>query len=112
LLHRHDHVHVDDPVEMPPDALQPLLGVGAHGRRDLHVVTGQVQLHDDLLVHFITRSSRLTPQARLRSLEGAMPMDSRYLATVRRATGMPSFERISAMRLSDSGALGGSSRIS
>src|SRR6185437_6767811 len=52
------------------------------------------------------------PLARRRSLDGARPMVSRYLATVRRATRMPSPERISAMRLSDSGALGFSSRMS
>src|SRR5579859_1530885 len=34
--------------------------------------------------------------ARLRSLEGAICMPSRYLATVRRATGMPSCDKISA----------------
>ena len=38
----------------------------------------------------------------LRSLEGASPRASRYLATVRRATAMPSPESSSAMRLSDS----------
>jgi len=36
--------------------------------------------------------------ARRRSFEAAMPIASRYLATVRRATGMPSAESSSAMR--------------
>ena len=41
-----------------------------------------------------------------------MRIASRYFATVRRATGMPSADSSSARRLSDSGAAGSSSRIS
>src|SRR6185436_3314212 len=48
----------------------------------------------------------------LRSLDGASPRASRYLATVRRATAMPSPDRSSAMRLSDSGLPGSSSLMS
>jgi hypothetical protein len=48
----------------------------------------------------------------LRSLDGGMPSASRYLATVRRATSTPSRDRISAMRLSDSGLSGSSADTS
>ncbi len=41
-----------------------------------------------------------------------MPIASRYLATVRRATGMPSAESSSAMRPSLSGSCGSSSLTS
>src|SRR5262245_7522154 len=48
----------------------------------------------------------------LRSLEGASPSASRYLATVRRATAMPSPDSSSAIRLSDNGLPGSSSLMS
>src|SRR5260370_14568697 len=49
--------------------------------------------------------------ARFRSLDGAICMPSRYLATVRRATGMPSCDRISASLLSLHGFSGFSCEI-
>src|SRR5258708_33766674 len=48
---------------------------------------------------------------RFRSLDGAICMPSRYLATVRRATGMPSCDRISASLLSLHGFSGFSCEI-
>src|ERR1700678_1035203 len=70
------------------------------------MMAGDVHLHSmfSLGNHF--------PLTRLRSLDGASPIVSRYLATVRRATGMPSPERISASRLSLKGLAGSSSRMS
>ena len=61
---------------------------------DFDMVTGKRQLHDALLfrpylLESILELLRRWPLA-LRSLEGARPSASRYLATVRRATGMPS----------------------
>src|SRR5690606_35611054 len=109
LVHRHDHVHIDHPCAMAPDALQSLLGISSNGGCDFHMMAGEIQLHDDLLVHCHCGNAYTVL---LRSFEGAMPIDSRYFATVRRATGIPSSERIPAMRLSESGAPGGSSRIS
>src|SRR5580693_1430663 len=44
--------------------------------------------------------------ARFRSLDGAICIPSRYLATVRRATGMPSCDKISASLLSLHGLSG------
>ena len=49
---------------------------------------------------------------RFRSLDGGMAMDSRYLATVRRATLMFCSASIVAMRLSLNGFLGFSSAVS
>src|SRR5687767_336185 len=51
-------------------------------------------------------------ETRLRSLDGGIPSASRYFATVRRATSTPSRDRISAMRLSESGLSGSSAATS
>src|ERR1039458_7304721 len=70
----------------------------ALAREDLDMMTGDAQLHD-LISLYVTVLCHL-PLTRLRSFDGARPIVSRYLATVRPATGMPSPERISAIRLS------------
>ncbi len=93
LLDRQHAVHVDDLVEMPHHAVELPLDVAAQGRGDVNVVAGELQLHDLLL---------------LRSLDGGIPSASRYLATVRRATWIPSPDSISAIWWSDSGRPGGS----
>src|SRR5688572_3683728 len=46
LLHRQDTMHVDHVIEMPGNALELLLHVGAHGRGYFDMVTGKRQLHD------------------------------------------------------------------
>ncbi len=50
--------------------------------------------------------------SRRRSLEAAMPMFSRYLATVRRATWMPWSPRMAAILMSLKGLEGGSAAMS
>src|ERR1700730_3822604 len=88
-------------------------------------MAGDVELHNRLLLRgeFGLTLGRPTwdwartlyicfDPALLRSLEGAMPMASRYFATVRRATGMPSPDRSSAIRPSLRGLSASSSLTS
>src|ERR1700743_1573766 len=88
-------------------------------------MAGDVELHSRLLLRgeFELTLRRAPIRARpftyicfepalLRSLEGAMPMASRYFATVRRATGMPSPDRSSAIRPSLRGLSASSSLTS
>ena len=62
----------------------------------VEVMAGQVQVHRRLLRVRVD-------QIDLRRLTGRICSDSRYLATVRRATTMPCWPRISEIWLSDSG---------
>src|SRR6185436_8975372 len=64
-------------------------------------VSGDAELHSVLL--FACTNDICRDPVRRRSFDGAMPIASRYLATVRRATGMPSPESSSAIRPSDRG---------
>src|SRR5689334_16489600 len=90
---------------MSGDALQFLLHIAPHGGSDFDVMTGDAELHSRLHSSVDSKTGYIGfDPARRRSFEGAMPMASRYFATVRRATGMPSLDRSSAMRPSDSGA--------
>src|ERR1700685_2139364 len=93
-------------IEVTHEAHEFFLNVAMQSRGDVDVVACDVQLHGifSLGNHF--------PLTRLRSLDGDSPIVSRYFATVRRATGIPSPDSISAIRLSLSGAAGSSSRIS
>src|SRR5689334_4675847 len=102
FLHGKDAMHVDDVVEVARDPLQLLLDVAAHRRGDFDMMTGKRQLHDasPFLAYLLSLKSCLVYRAAafaLRSLDGASPRASRYLATVRRATAMPSPDRSSAM---------------
>src|SRR5262245_30557148 len=74
------------------------------------MVTGKRQLHDASPCSSVC--DYLLDAFALRSLDGASPSASRYLATVRRATAMPSPDSSSAMRLSDNGLLVSSSLMS
>src|SRR6185437_3784424 len=77
------------------------------------MMAGDVELHSRLLLRVLTYVPYICLElALLRSLEGAIPMASRYLATVRRATGIPSPDRSSAMRPSLSGLSASSSLTS
>jgi hypothetical protein len=84
LLDAEDDMDVGHLVEMALQALELGIHVVPQRIRDVHMVTGQVDLHDWLLVRMNVFHSR-----RLRSLDGAMAIASRYFATVRRATLMP-----------------------
>src|SRR5262245_40157749 len=113
LLDRQDAMHVDQRLEVARDPLELLRDVAAERGRDLDVVTGQVELHGSLLFNGHEHSTcHQRAMARLRSFEGASDMASRYFATVRRATGMPSWDRISAILLSLSGVAGSSCAMS
>src|ERR1700724_2679499 len=70
-----------------------------HAEIELHVLPPKL--------HYDARAA-----ARLRSLDGAICMPSRYLATVRLATGMPSCDNISASLASLNGLSGFSCEIS
>src|SRR3974390_3284069 len=59
------------------------------------MMTAEIELHVSSLHGYDARAA-----ARFRSFDGAICMPSRYLATVRLATGMPSCDRISASLLS------------
>src|SRR4051812_7884175 len=77
------------------------------------MMTGKRQLHDWSPFLAYLHSHYLLPAAfALRSFDGASPSASRYFATVRRATAMPSPESSSAIRLSDSGLPESSSLMS
>src|SRR5215469_4552180 len=121
LLHRQHTVNVDNVIEVPADALEFLFDITPQRWGDLDVVTGDVELHRpppvgvvrDFRLHLLGHVLYIGfIPARRRSFEAAMPIASRYLATVRRATGMPSAESSSAMRPSLSGASGSSSLTS
>src|SRR5271163_4620938 len=72
------------------------------------MMTAEIKLHELPPIYiYETRAA-----ARLRSLDGAICMPSRYLATVRLATGMPSCDRISASLASLHGLSGFSWEIS
>src|ERR1700678_2342732 len=108
---------VDDLIKVTHDALNFLLHIATQGGGDFYVMSAEAQLHGRLLVVVVVldreiRSMGHLPGWRLRSFEGARPIVSRYFATVRRATGIPSPERISASRLSLKGLAGSSSRMS
>src|SRR6185312_4440927 len=103
FLHRQHTVNVDDLIEVASDALELPLHVDAQGRGDLHVMAGDVELHTRLLLVWGVSAYIAFDPARRRSFEGAMPIASRYFATVRRATGMPSPDSSSAMRPSLNG---------
>jgi hypothetical protein len=53
LLHRHDDVHVDDMLEVPVDARDLRGDVLADGRRDLDVVSREVEIHRQLLSNIL-----------------------------------------------------------
>src|SRR6185437_13495712 len=104
LLDGENTVHVDHLVEMARDALEKLLlDIAPQRGGDFDMVTREVEPHMpspcELSVRYIARGPALR-----RSLEGAIPRLSRYFATVRRATGMPSLESSSAIRPSLSGS--------
>src|SRR6185436_18474058 len=60
---------------------------------------------------FLQGARRRLQWTDLRRLEGGMRSSSRYLATVRRARGSPSWPRSSAMRESDRGCAASSASI-
>src|SRR5262245_230268 len=113
LLDREHAVHVDDALEVPQHAIELLAHVVAEGRRDLDVVARDLQLHGSILLVPSVNSPAQRPAAPWRrALEGAMPSDSRYLATVRRATCTPSAASSSTSCWSESGLPAGSCEIS
>ena len=63
----------------------------------------------DDLEHVRSNRARREQRERRRSLDEGIPIDSRYLATVRRATVMPPSSSRVTRRLSESGLPGGSS---
>src|SRR6202021_4090729 len=71
------------------------------------MMTAEIELH--VLPPSYSYDARAA--ARFRSLDGAICIPSRYLATVRLATGMPSCDRISASLLSLHGLSGFSCEI-
>src|ERR1700722_3194079 len=72
------------------------------------MMTAEIELH--VLPPSYNYDARAA--ARFRSLDGAICIPSRYLATVRLATGMPSCDKISASLASLSGLSGFSCEIS
>src|SRR5260221_278588 len=115
LFHRQHAVRIDHVIGMAHQALELLFHVAAQRGTDLDMMAGDAQMHGLLLSRetlFCRHRCIHCGCSRRRSLEGASPMDSRYFATVRRATGMPSADSSSAMRLSLRGLRAASSRIS
>lgn len=97
FLDLHDHLNIGDLVEMALQTAQFLADIVAQGVGHIQLMATDVDLHTafSLLPVCKWQVSNLPPEhlgvdqrhtSRLRSLEGAMPRDSRYLATVRRAT--------------------------
>src|SRR6185437_1977385 len=74
------------------------------------MMTAEIELHGSSFA--VTHCYDARAAARFRSLDGAICMPSRYLATVRLATGMPSCDKISASLLSLHGFSGFSCEIS
>ncbi|MNI74766.1 hypothetical protein D3C73_1308720 [compost metagenome] len=92
----HRDLHISDLVEMSLQSFEFFADVGAKRFGHFQLVSTDVDLHtaspslpvhkavDQMIYHW---NAVAWPYInRLRSLEGAIPRDSRYLATVRRAT--------------------------
>src|SRR5574343_1459654 len=95
-----NHIDAGDLVEMADDGVQLVLHVFTQGGGNFDVMT------TDLQIHFFSSLYRV-----LRKLTGGMLSDSRYLATVRRATTIPCWPSISDNWLSDKGFLPSSAAI-
>src|SRR5450631_1047930 len=110
LLHREHAVNIDQLFEMPGDSLEFFQDIATKRRRNFHMMTAEIELHE-LPPELKARFYDARAAARFRSLDGTICMPSRYLATVRLATGMPSCDRISASLLSLNGFSGFSCEI-
>src|SRR5690349_2611987 len=113
LLDREHHAGADQVAEVPfqPGDLFRNVGFQCVGERE--VMSSDVQIHCALPPRSDPADSGSgesfgCQDTALRSWDGGMPSASRYLATVRRATRMPSLSSRSARVLSDSGSSGGS----
>src|SRR3970040_2485714 len=103
LFHREHAVNVRHDVEMPAELAKFRVDIVAQRGRDVDVVASDGQLHDLLLLHVTCQPTKLP---RFRSLDDGILIASRYLATVRRATLMPSSDSRRVISLSLSGLSG------
>ena len=93
LLDGEDAVDVGHVVEVPLELGELRADVVAQGFRDVDVMASDAQLHDfaPSAGNYLIDFSHPTNLLRLRSLDDGIFIASRYFATVRRATVMPSF---------------------
>src|SRR5574343_2015645 len=99
LLDREYDADAGNLVEVTQDGLQLVFDIFAQGGGDFDVVTTELQIHFFSFYRV------------LRKLTGGMLRDSRYFATVRRATTIPCWPSISDIWLSDKGFLPSSALI-